>query len=78
MTYEIEILEPRAQKILEELANLNLIKFVKSNRKKEVMGDAPTREEVLAGLKESALEANAAIRGDLKLRSAWDVLSEME
>ena len=36
-TYEIEILEPRAKKLLEELANLDLIKLqkVESSEKKE-------------------------------------------
>ncbi len=82
MTYEIEIIEPRAQKLLEELANLNLIKFVQSKRRKvqEAVTEKPpfTREEILAGLKESAMEVNAAMRGEIKLRSAWEVLAEIE
>lgn len=82
MTYEIEIIEPRAQKLLEELVNLNLIKFVQSKRKKvkkKVVEDAPpTRAEIKIGLMESAMEVKAAIEGKIKLRSAWDVLAELE
>ena len=73
MTYEIEIIEPRAQKLLEELANLNLIKFVWRKN-----GHTITREEHLAGLAESVKEVNAAIRGNIKLRSAYDLLAELE
>jgi hypothetical protein len=82
MTIEIEIIEPRAQKLLEELVNLNLIKFVQSKRKKAkskvVVEALPTRAEIKAGLMESAKEVRAAIRGEIKLRSIYDVLDEME
>jgi hypothetical protein len=73
MTYEIEIIEPRAQKLLEELANLNLIKFIWRKN-----SDTITREEHLAGLAESVKDVNAAIRGDIKLRNAYDLLAELE
>lgn len=73
MTYEIEIIEPRAKKLLEELANLNLIKFVLTKNSQNM-----TREEHLEGLSESIKEVNAAIKGDIKLRSAYDLLAELE
>ena len=73
MTYEIEIIEPRAQKLLEELANLNLIKFIWRKNSETV-----THEEHLAGLSESVKEVNAAIRGDIKLRNAYNLLAELE
>ncbi len=82
MTYEIEIIEPRAQKLLEELANLNLIKFIQSHRKKlddTIVDEAPpTREEIKAGWAENAREVRAAMHGEIKLRSAYDILSELE
>ncbi|MCW5959929.1 MAG: DUF2281 domain-containing protein [Pyrinomonadaceae bacterium] len=34
-TYTIEILEPRAKKLLEDLANLNLIKFQEEEPKRK-------------------------------------------
>ena len=34
-TYTIEILEPKAKKLLDDLANLNLIKFQESKNRKE-------------------------------------------
>jgi hypothetical protein len=80
MTYEIEIVEPRAKKLLQELANLNLIKFVQPRRRKPVAAEdaPPTREEILAGLADAAREINASIRGEIQLRSIYDVLDEME
>ena len=80
MTYEIEIIEPRAQKLLEELVNLNLIKFItrKKANKLPAVDAPPTREEVKAGWAENKREVAAAIRGEIKLRSAWDVLAELE
>jgi hypothetical protein len=72
MTYELEIIEPRAKRLLEELMSLNLIRFVK---KQEVDKVVPvTREERLAGLAESVAEINADMRGDIQLPTIWEVL----
>ena len=84
MNYEIEIIEPRAKRILEELANLNLIKFIQPKNKiqkvtkKTTEEPLPTREEIKAGLIESAQDVAAALRGEIKLKSAWAVLDELE
>ena len=72
MTIEIELVEPRAQKLLEELANLNLIKFVRSPQ------TDLTHSEHVQGLSESIRDVNAAMRGEIKLRNAWDLLAELE
>ena len=80
MTFKIEVLEPRGKERLEELANLQLIKFVKTQTRKRKVETEPSqsREEILAGFAESVREVQAAIRGKIKLRSAWDVLAELE
>jgi hypothetical protein len=76
MTYELEIIEPRAKRLLEELMSLNLIRFVK---KQEIDKVTPvTREERLAGLAESVAEINADMRGDIQLPTIWEALAEME
>ena len=75
MTYEIEIIEPSVQTIIEELAKLNLIKFLK---KTAVETDEITREDVLEGWRENVVEVRAAIRGEKSLISAWALLSELE
>jgi hypothetical protein len=77
MTYEIEILEPSVQKIIEELANLNLIKFVRRQSGKEAE-ETTTRAEVLAGWAENVKEVRASIRGEKKLKSAYQLLAELE
>lgn len=75
MTYEIEIVEPSVQRIIEELAKLNLIKF----RQKSVEeADEPTPEDVLEGWRENVAEVRAAIRGEKQLPSAWALLAELE
>ena len=90
MTYELEIIEPRAKRLLEELMSLNLIRFIKKQdvapalRSEEYALDetvgeaAPSREEIKAGLMASAMEVKAAIKGDIKLRSIYEVLDEIE
>jgi len=35
------------------------------------------KDEFLSGFEESINEANAYMRGEIKLRSAWDVLDEL-
>ncbi len=40
--------------------------------------DRQPKEEILAGLMESAREVEAALQGKTKLRSAYDVLAELE
>ena len=39
-TYTIEIIEPKAKKLLDDLANLNLIKFQKIEKSKPTMRKA--------------------------------------
>jgi hypothetical protein len=80
MTFKIEVLEPRGKEQLEELANLKLIKFVKTQSRKRKIGTEPvqSREEILAGFEESVRDVRAAIRGEIQLRSIYDVLDEME
>jgi hypothetical protein len=65
MTYEIEIIEPKAKKLLEELVNLKLIKFVNRKNKVEkiVIDESPTKAEVLVGITESVRDVNAAMQG---------------
>lgn len=56
-TYQIEIIEPKAEKLLEDLASLNLIKFQRIEPKQQFKkllqkmrsageGDVPTLEEI--------------------------------
>jgi hypothetical protein len=81
MTYEIEIIEPRARQLLEELVNLNLIKFitVKHSSNDTSMDELPpTQEEIKAAWGDNAREVAAAIRGEKPLRSAYDLLAELQ
>jgi hypothetical protein len=80
MTFKIEVLEPHGQERLEELFNLKLIKFVKTPSRKRKVDTEPvqSREEILAGFADSVREVRAAIRGEIQLRSIYDVLDEME
>jgi hypothetical protein len=80
MTFKIEVLEPHGKERLEELVNLKLIKFVKTPSRKRKVDKEPvqSREEILAGFADSVREVRAAIKGEIKLRSAWDVLAELE
>lgn len=65
---------------------LDFIKQLKGNKQVEIKDDAndllaalaPTKQEYFAGLMESAREVEAAIQGKTKLRSAYDVLAELE
>ena len=75
MTYEIEIVEPSVQRIIEELAKLNLIKF---RHKSVEETDEPTRDKVLEGWRQNVVEVRAAIRGEKQLKSAWTLLAELE
>ncbi len=75
MTYEIEIVEPSVQTIIEELAKLNLIKF---RRKLAKEAEESTLQEVLEGWKQNVTEVRAAIRGEKQLPSAWALLAELE
>ena len=74
MTYELEIIEPRAKRLLEELMSLNLIRFIK----KQDLAPSVSREERLAGLAESVAEINADMRGEKQLPTIWEALAEME
>ena len=80
MTYEIEIIEPRAQKLLEELMHLNLIRFIKIKQPKKKVDVVPptTKAERLAGLAEAVQEINADMRGEIQLPTIWEALAEME
>ena len=80
MTYEIEIIEPKAKKLLEELVNLKLIKFVNRKNKVEkiVIDDIPTKAEILAGIAESVRDVNAAMRGEKRLPNIWDALDNLD
>jgi hypothetical protein len=81
MTYEIEIIEPRAQRLLEELMNLNLIRFIKIKQpkaKKEETVPPITKAERLTGLAQSVQEINADMRGEIQLPTIWEALAEME
>lgn len=77
---KIEVLEPHGKERLEELANLKLIKFVKTQSRKRKVATEPvqSREEILAGFAESVRDVKAAMRGEIQLRSIYDVLDEME
>ena len=85
MTYEIEIIEPRAQKLLEELANLNLIKFIQTKRKKtntaivlEPKQDSViSKAEFLAEFKESIEWMNAHKRGEVEAPSFEESMAQM-
>lgn len=80
MTYEIEILEPKAKKLLEELANLQLIRFISRPSKisKPTVDNAPTKGDILAGIAESVRDVNAAMRGEKILPNIWDALDDLD
>ena len=78
MTYTIQLLEPRVQKILEELAQLNLIKFIHPVEALENTSVKEKRKKAhLAGFAESVREMNAHLRGEIELPNMQDVLKEM-
>jgi hypothetical protein len=80
MTYEIDILEPSVHKIIQELANLNLITFRQKSKKVKKQADktATTREEALEGWKSNVEELRGAILEGKPMRSAWALLAELE
>ena len=76
MTYELEIIEPRAKRLLEELMSLNLIRFIKKQEVDKV--EPVTREQRLAGLADAVAEINADMRGEIQLPTIWEALADME
>jgi hypothetical protein len=76
MTYTIQLLEPRAQKLLEELAQLNLIKFI-HNMDNPPVKRVKRKPADLAGFAESIQEMNAHAKGAIQLPNMDDVLKEM-
>jgi hypothetical protein len=76
MTYEIEIIEPSVQTLIDSLANLNLIKLIRRPSVEEV--EEFTREEVLEGWRGNVEELRGAILEGKPLRSAWSLLAEIQ
>ena len=72
MIFEIEIIEPRVQKLLEELVNLNLIKFVSRNSNQD---NVPQRvaNDIVEGLK----NIEKYETGEIELTDAYDLLKEL-
>ena len=70
MIFEIEIIEPRVQKLLEELVNLNLIKLVNLNQ-----DNVPQRvvNEIVDGLE----NIEKYEQGEIELTDAYDLLKEL-
>ena len=70
MIFEIEIIEPRVQKLLEELVNLNLIKLVNLNQ-----DNVPQRvvNEIVDGL----VNIEKYEHGEIELTDAYDLLKEL-
>jgi hypothetical protein len=79
MTYTIQLLEPRVQKILEEFAQLNLIKFINTSDNIENQLVKPSKRKVahLAGFAESIREMNAHAKGEIELPNMDAVLKAM-
>lgn len=78
MTYEIEIIEPSVQKIIQELANLNLLKFRPKSKSVKKTEENHSRKEVLEGWQENVNELRGAIKEGKPMRSAWALLAELE
>jgi hypothetical protein len=76
MTYEIEIIEPSVQTLIDSLANLNLIKLIRRPTVEEA--EEFTREEVLEGWRGNVEELRGAILEGKPLRSAWSLLAEIQ
>jgi hypothetical protein len=76
MTYEIETIEPSIQTLLESLAKLNLITFRRKSGEDTEKGR--NREEVLAGWAENVREVRADMRGETQMKSAYNLLAELE
>lgn len=82
-TFQIEIIEPKAEKLLEDLANLNLIRFQpleSKERFKKLLekmrsneGDAPTLEEISKEV-EAVREERYARKLDNPLNSGHESL----
>jgi hypothetical protein len=79
MTYTIQLLEPRVQKILEEFAQLNLIKFIhtEDNVDNQLVKSKKRKTAHLAGFAESIREMNAHAKGEIELPNMDDVLKAM-
>jgi hypothetical protein len=82
MTYTIQLLDPRAQNLLDALVNLNLIKFVHpTNHLENLVNDAEkprSKAEHLADIAQSFRDMKAHIRGEMELPTMDDVLNSME
>jgi hypothetical protein len=59
------------------LQSLNYVE-VETEKEVNVELEPMTKKEILAGFAESIQDANAAMRGDKKLPSIYDVLDEIE
>jgi hypothetical protein len=79
MTYTIQLLEPRIQKILEEFAQLNLIKFIHTsdNVDNQLVKSKKRKATHLAGFAESIREMNAHAKGEIELPNMDAVLKAM-
>jgi hypothetical protein len=79
MTYTIQLLEPRVQKILEEFAQLNLIKFIHTvdNVDNQLVKSKKRKAAHLTGFAESIREMNAHAKGEIELPNMDDILKEM-
>jgi hypothetical protein len=82
MTYTIQLLDPRAQNLLDALVNLNLIKFVHPANNLEIVvqnGEkSRSKAEHLADIAQSFRDMKAHIRGEIELPTMDDVLNSME
>jgi hypothetical protein len=82
MTYTIQLLDPRAQNLLDALVNLNLIKFVNPANNLEIVvrdEEKPrSKAEHLADIAQSFRDMKAHIRGEIELPTMDDVLNSME
>lgn len=82
MTYTIQLLDPRAQNLLDALVNLNLIKFVNPTNDLEISvhnEEKPrSKAEHLADIAQSFRDMKAHIRGEIELPTMDDVLNSME
>ncbi len=82
MTYMIQLLDPRAQNLLDALVHLNLIKFVNPPNNVEIAAiheeKSRTKAEHLADIAQSFRDMKAHIRGEIELPTMDDVLNSME
>jgi hypothetical protein len=81
MTYIIQLLDPRAQNLLDALVHLNLIKLVQPVSLEVVAVHEEkqrTKAEHLADIAQSFRDMKAHIRGEIELPTMDDVLNAME